>query len=83
MNNDTKKKIFIALGVGVAGTLFNHNSHCRFYHLWRGRRQKEDKIGCKEGWIGISKKKIIAWQKNEQIDKGKHNGKYIKKGKKR
>jgi len=49
MNNDTKKKIFIALGVGVAGTLFNHNSHCRFYHLWRGRRQKEDKIGCKEG----------------------------------
>lgn len=46
MNNDTKKKIFIALGVGVAGKLFNHNSYCWLCYLWRGRRQEEDKISC-------------------------------------
>lgn len=46
MNNDTKKKIFIALGVGVAGKLFNHSSYCWLYYLWRSRRQEEDKISC-------------------------------------
>lgn len=83
MNNDTKKKIFIALGVGVAGKLFNHSSYCWLYYLWRSRRQKEDKISCQESWIRASKKKIIAREENEPIDKRKHNDKYIKKGKER